>query len=306
MGCGARKCMTPGEDHPQLPHAKRREGAGPGPGAYATGDSAVMGHHGGTFAAADSRRAAAAALEMAVGRLKTLEWRIDFIRRGEREPEKLRPGQSLVVRTQSGHELRRIEEKASRLRSEVGRLGKLAASQASKRDPLPGASIGGGGRVGGNERRPATTAADGSTGRDKGGPAGQGKDRFYDPIPSTATFLESPGPGAYSLTSGEGAFGRASISRSPAFDLMQRRVVGDQAAAGRSLASLHLHSAENGGGSGSSNSRGGRDGLGAPFHAYLSEAGPGHYTPDMSAPPLPNEARRWRRGSGARETAWKQ
>lgn len=30
--------MTPGEDHPQLPHAKRRDGAGPGPGAYATGE----------------------------------------------------------------------------------------------------------------------------------------------------------------------------------------------------------------------------------------------------------------------------
>lgn len=84
---------------------------------------------------------------------------------------------------------------------------------------------------------------------------------------------------------------------------MQRRVVGDQAAAGRSLASLHLHSAENGGGGGSSNGRGGRDGLGAPFHAYLSETGPGHYTPDMSAPPLPNEAKQWRRGGGVRATA---
>lgn len=34
----ARKCMTPGEGHPQLGHAKRRDGLGPGPGAYATGE----------------------------------------------------------------------------------------------------------------------------------------------------------------------------------------------------------------------------------------------------------------------------
>lgn len=46
-----------------------------------------MGQQGGTFAAADERRGAAAALEMAVNRLKTLEWRIGFIRRGVREPE---------------------------------------------------------------------------------------------------------------------------------------------------------------------------------------------------------------------------
>lgn len=38
MGYSTRKCMTPGEDHPQLPHAKRRDGGGPGPGAYATGE----------------------------------------------------------------------------------------------------------------------------------------------------------------------------------------------------------------------------------------------------------------------------
>lgn len=52
-----------------------------------TGDSAVMGHRGGTFAATDERRGAAAALELAVSRLKTLEWRIAFVRRGLREPE---------------------------------------------------------------------------------------------------------------------------------------------------------------------------------------------------------------------------
>lgn len=87
MGHAARKCMTAGEDHPQFPHAKRRDSGSPGPGAYATGDSAVMSNRGGTFAAVDERRGAAAALEMAVGRLKTLEWRIGFVRRGEREPE---------------------------------------------------------------------------------------------------------------------------------------------------------------------------------------------------------------------------
>lgn len=47
----------------------------------------VMGNSGGTFAAVDERRGAAAALEMAVARLKTLEWRIEFIRRGVRQPE---------------------------------------------------------------------------------------------------------------------------------------------------------------------------------------------------------------------------
>lgn len=51
------------------------------------GDSVVMVQRGRTFAAADERRGAAAALEMAVARLKTLEWRIGFIRRGVREPE---------------------------------------------------------------------------------------------------------------------------------------------------------------------------------------------------------------------------
>lgn len=38
MGSAARKCMTPGEGHPQLAHAKRCNGGGPGPGAYATGE----------------------------------------------------------------------------------------------------------------------------------------------------------------------------------------------------------------------------------------------------------------------------
>lgn len=47
----------------------------------------MMGHRGGTFAAQDERRGAAFALETAVCRLKTLEWRIDFIRRGLSEPE---------------------------------------------------------------------------------------------------------------------------------------------------------------------------------------------------------------------------
>lgn len=55
--------------------------------SFLSGDSMVMGHRGGTFAAAYERRGAAAALEMAVARLKTLEWRIGFIRRGVREPE---------------------------------------------------------------------------------------------------------------------------------------------------------------------------------------------------------------------------
>lgn len=54
---------------------------------FLTGDSALMGHRGGTFAALDERRGAAAALELAVCRLKTLEWRIAFIRHGLREPE---------------------------------------------------------------------------------------------------------------------------------------------------------------------------------------------------------------------------
>ncbi|CAM9536270.1 unnamed protein product [Scytosiphon promiscuus] len=304
MGCAARKCMTPGEGHPQLPHGKRRDGGGPGPGAYATGDSAVMGQQGGTFAAADERRGEVAALEMAVGRLKTLEWRISFIRRGMREPEGLRVGQALVVKTQSGQELKRIEAKASRLRSEVERLTKLASAAAAKRDPLPGAFLGGEGtsdrRGDAPPRRPATTAGISSTGMNRGRACGQGKDRFYDPIPSTATFLESPGPGAYSMTGGEGSFGRASICRSPSFDLMERRVVGEQAATGRSLASLHLHSAISGAGGGVGGDTGDRNGLGAPFHAYVSQAGPGHYTPDMSAPPLPNEARRWRRSSEKR------
>eukprot|EP00903_Cladosiphon_okamuranus_P018120 g16675.t1 len=303
MGSAARKCMTPGEGHPQLAHAKRREGGGPGPGAYATGDSAVMGHRGGTFAAQDERRGAASALETAVCRLKTLEWRIDFTRRGLREPQGLRPGQELLVKTQSGRELERIEAKASRLRSEVERLYGLATAAAAKRDPLPGASLGGctNGRRGGggSDRRPATTAEVGGARRGKRRACGQGNDRFYDPLPCTATFLESPGPGTYSV---EGTFGRGSIRRSPSFDLMQRRVVGEHAAPGRSLASLHLHATVGGGGGrggsgwvggGDCGSEGGKsgDGYGAPFHAYMPDTGPGHYTPDMCAPPLPNEAR---------------
>lgn len=87
MGHAPRKCMTAGADHPQLPHAKRRDGESPGPGAYATGDSAVMGRRRGTFAASDERKGAATALESATSRLKTLEWRIGHIRRGIREPE---------------------------------------------------------------------------------------------------------------------------------------------------------------------------------------------------------------------------
>lgn len=83
---------------------------------------------------------------------------------------RLRPGQSLLVKAQSGRELERIEAKASRLRSEVERLFSLAAAAEAKRDPLPGASLGGGGGdascrrgrgVGGggvSGRRPATTA----------------------------------------------------------------------------------------------------------------------------------------------------
>lgn len=86
-GVAARKCMARGDDHPQLPHAKRRDGTSPGPGAYATGDSAVMGQKGATFAATDERKGVHAALDLAVGRLKTLEWRIGFIRRGLRDPD---------------------------------------------------------------------------------------------------------------------------------------------------------------------------------------------------------------------------
>ncbi|CAN0075135.1 unnamed protein product [Pylaiella littoralis] len=293
--------MTPGEGHPQLGHAKRRDGVGPGPGAYATGDSMVMGHRGGTFAAAYERRGAAAALEMAVARLKTLEWRIGFIRRGVREPEGLRPGQTLVVQTQSGRELARIEAKASRLRSEVKRLADLATAVAAKRDPLPGATLGGNAKSrresgGATDQRPATMAGSSIAGRGEPRARGQGNDRFYDPLPSTATFLESPGPGTYPLTGGEGTFGRASVIRSPSFDLMERRVVGEQAAPSRSLVSLHLHSTGGGGGGGRSAAKNG-DGLGAPFHAYVPDAGPGFCAPDMSAPPLPNEAQRWRRSN---------
>ena len=80
--------MTAGENHPQLAHAKRLTGESPGPGAYAIGDSSVMANRGGTFRAVDERNGAVAALEMAVGRLRTLEWRIGFIRRGLKEPER--------------------------------------------------------------------------------------------------------------------------------------------------------------------------------------------------------------------------
>lgn len=85
MGKAPRKCMAAGSDHPQLPHAKRRDGESPGPGAYPTSDSAVMGHRGGTFAAVDERKGVEAALELAIGRLKTLEWRTEFVRRGNTE-----------------------------------------------------------------------------------------------------------------------------------------------------------------------------------------------------------------------------
>lgn len=77
--------------------------------------------------------------------------------------------------------------------------------------------------------------------------------------------------------------------RSPSFDLMQRRVVGEKATAGRSLASLHLHST---GGGCCSDKRNG-EGL-TPFHAYMCEMGPGQYTPDMCAPPLLSQAGRRR------------
>lgn len=85
---------------------------------------------------------------------------------------------------------------------------------------------------------------------------------------------------------------------------MQRRVVGERAAPGRSLASLRLHATTAGdpGGGGEDDGFGGTkrgDGLGAPFHAYMADAGPGCYTPDMCAPPLPNEARRGRGRGGA-------
>lgn len=88
MGSAARKCMMADDGHPQLAHAKRRGDGGPGPGAYATGDAAVMGHRGGTFAAADERRGVEVALETTVAQLKTLEWRIGHIRRGIRDPDK--------------------------------------------------------------------------------------------------------------------------------------------------------------------------------------------------------------------------
>lgn len=80
--------MATEEMHPQLPHSKRRDGVGPGPGAYATSDVAVMGNRGSTFAAADERKGSGAALEIAVTRLKTLEWRIAVIRQGTRDPER--------------------------------------------------------------------------------------------------------------------------------------------------------------------------------------------------------------------------
>lgn len=87
MGKAPRKCMTPGPDHPQLDHAKRGDGGGPGPGAYTTRSSAVMGHRGGTFSATSERRGAAAELELTVIKLKTLEWRISAIRRRLKDPD---------------------------------------------------------------------------------------------------------------------------------------------------------------------------------------------------------------------------
>lgn len=81
---------------------------------------------------------------------------------------------------------------------------------------------------------------------------------------------------------------------------MQRRVVGERAATSRSLASLHLHVTVGGGDCGFGGGNNGTDGPGAPFHAYMPGAGPGHYTPDMCAPPLPNEARRRGRGGAKR------
>ena len=89
MGQAPRKCMAPGPDHPQLAHAKRGDGGGPGPGAYATtGDSAVMGQRGSTFAAASERRGAASALELAVTKLRNLEWRMEAVKEGLKEPQK--------------------------------------------------------------------------------------------------------------------------------------------------------------------------------------------------------------------------
>lgn len=72
--------------------------------------------------------------------------------------------------------------------------------------------------------------------------------------------------------------------RSPSFDLMEPRVVGERASTGRSLASLHLHTTRIGG-----EKKG--HGL-TPFHAYMSESGPGEYTPDVCAPLLPDQGRR--------------
>ena len=80
----------------------------------------------------------------------------------------LRLGQALVVKTQSGRELERIESIASRLRVEVERLTERAAAVAAKRDPLPGPSLGGSsglGRVPGGDRRPASTAEGGCASR---------------------------------------------------------------------------------------------------------------------------------------------
>lgn len=85
---------------------------------------------------------------------------------------RLRLGQALVVKTQSGRELERIESIASRLREEVERLAERAAVVKSKRDPLPGPSLGGGpgpsgalGRVPGSGSRAVSTAGGGSGSR---------------------------------------------------------------------------------------------------------------------------------------------
>ena len=242
----------------------------PGVGKYAVCDAAVMGSNSATFAAAREFYPDRDIRDLR-GLVKALEWRIAYVRRGLAAPHSLPHGQRLWVESQGHRGLRDMEAKREAMLAELNArsvvLARRCATTALRAKTSSMKVDGSLSELASKELKRATTAAESPSCYRWPGKDGQqqphravhlqrgaqtnpnlndsaqcphtyASNKYFHPVASRATHLQTPGPAAYVSYQ---PFGEARAVCAPNFRLMAERSVGEDVPGYRSLASLSLH-----------------------------------------------------------------
>jgi len=189
MGTSARACLLPSASYtlPDRPSVSPR----PGPGSYVRNDSSVFGRNS-TFDGAFRQNPAKADLDEKVTRLRTIETDLSRIRERVANMDKMKPEEAKLFKVSSKLESTNLKKQRAAMLSEIAT--QRAAMKKIVDHPGPNGKA--------KKLLFDKTFA-------KSVPMNNKCERFYDPVVSTATYHEAPGPGNYDVAERHAVFGNS-------------------------------------------------------------------------------------------------